>query len=94
MTIVLNLVALITWATLAVIFNKWWLALFAILFWSTVRRSYIYCDGCGEKGPTANSVDEARAKAYGEGWISDVHEGKTLDYCPKCAKMYYRRDKK
>lgn len=87
MTIVLNLAALITWSALAVIFNKWWIALFAILFW-TVRRSYIYCDGCGEKSPTANSANESRAKAHGEGWISCTHEGKTLDYCPKCAKKY------
>lgn len=90
MIIILNLAALITWGALAVIFDKWWLALFAILFWTTVKRCYIYCDGCGEKGPTANSVDEARAKAHGEGWISGTHEGKTLDYCPKCREKYQR----
>lgn len=82
-----NLAALITWAALAVIFNKWWIALFAIFFW-TVRRSYIYCDGCGEKGPTANNVHEARAKAHGEGWTSEIREGKTWDYCPKCMKKF------
>ena len=85
MTIVLNLAALITWSALAVIFDKWWLALFAILFW-TIHRSYVYCDVCGKRGPTANNANEARAKAHGKGWISDIREGKTLDYCPECAK--------
>lgn len=90
MVIILNIVSLVTWATLAVIFNKWWIALFAIIFFMTVNNSHIYCDGCGKKGPTANSVNEARAKAHGEGWITSTHEGKTLDYCPKCAIKKYK----
>lgn len=88
MAFILNIVSIITWAALAVTFNKWWIALFAILFLTTIRSSHIYCDGCGENGPTADSVGKARAKAHGEGWISEIREGKTLDYCPKCVKKY------
>ena len=34
--VIKNSIAVLTWATLAVVFNKWWIALFAILFLSSL----------------------------------------------------------
>lgn len=36
MTIVKNIVALICFTILAIVFNKWWIVLFSLLFWSYI----------------------------------------------------------
>ena len=79
-----NIVCVICWTILSIVFNKWWIALFAILFMSccTVKRYYRYCDGCGKLSPYADSYNEAIEKAKESGWmhIEELNE----DYCPKC----------
>lgn len=83
-----NIVAIIAWIALAILFDKWWIALFALLFLSSIKtetknRSYRVCDGCGKHGPYANSYNEALDKAKEAGWIHYVDSNK--DYCPECA---------
>ena len=53
-----NSVAIIAWAALAIVFNKWWIALFGILFISdleTKYKNYKVCDKCGKHSPYADS---------------------------------------
>lgn len=81
-----NIVAVLSWATLAILFNKWWVALFALLFVSNIEtkfKSYRICDGCGKHGPYANSYNEALDKAKEAGWVHYVDGAR--DYCPECA---------
>ena len=82
-----NSIVIIAWTALAIIFNKWWIALFAAIFVSgleTKYKSYRVCDRCGEHSPYANSHNEALNMAKEAGWLHIV-EG-NLDYCPDCRK--------
>lgn len=65
-----NIIAILAWVTLAILFNKWWIALFALLFVSSIEtkfKSYRVCDGCGKHSPYANSYNEALDKAKKQG---------------------------
>ena len=80
-----NSISLLVWATLAVVFNKWWIALFSALFISGVQtkyKTYRVCDGCGKHSPYADDYNEALEKAKESGWIHYVDGNK--DYCPEC----------
>ena len=80
-----NIIVILIWGALAVLFDKWWIALFALLFVSdisTKTNSYRVCDGCGKHSPYANSYNEALDKAKEAGWIHYVDGNR--DYCPEC----------
>lgn len=82
-----NCIAILAWTALAIIFHKWWIALFAALFLSDIQtkhKSYRVCDKCGAHGPYADSYNEALEAAKRAGWLH-VAEG-NLDYCPECRK--------
>lgn len=81
-----NIIVIVAWTALAILFDKWWIALFALLFLndiSTKTKSYRICDGCGKHGPYANSYNEALDKAKEAGWVHYVAGAR--DYCPECA---------
>ena len=85
-----NSICIICWTALAIIFNKWWIALFAGLFISSlqgehVKQYYRICDKCGKYSPYADSHNEALDKAKEAGWIHYVDGNK--DYCPECQKL-------
>jgi hypothetical protein len=80
-----NSICVICWTALAIIFHKWWIALFGVLFltsFSTKHKYSRFCDGCGKQSPYADSYNEALDKAKAAGWIHDVARNK--DYCPGC----------
>ena len=80
-----NIIAILAWVALAILFNKWWIALFALLFVSGIEtkfKSYRVCDGCGKHSPYANSYNEALDKAKEAGWVHYVNGNR--DYCPEC----------
>lgn len=82
-----NSIDILAWVALAIVFNKWWIALFAILFISglqTKYQQYRVCDKCGKHSPSADSYNEALDKAKAEGWLH-IAEG-NKDYCPDCRK--------
>lgn len=82
-----NSICVICWTALAVVFHKWWIAFFALLFMSNVQtkyRNYRVCDKCGMHSPYADSYNEALAAAIDAGWLH-VAEG-NKDYCPDCRK--------
>lgn len=80
-----NSICVICWTALAIIFNKWWIALFGLLFLSgisTKHKSYRICDKCGKHSEYADSYNEALDKAKTAGWVHYVEGNK--DYCPDC----------
>ena len=80
-----NIIVVLICGALAVLFDKWWIALFAILFISYIKvedKNYRICDGCGKHSPYANSYNKALDKAKEAGWIHYVDGNK--DYCPEC----------
>lgn len=83
--VVKNVIALICFTVLAIVFHKWWIILFALLFMSSVETKHNFhrvCDGCGKHSPYADNYNEALDKAKSEGWthIADTNK----DYCPQC----------
>lgn len=80
-----NSICVICWTILAIVFNKWWIALFGALFLSglqTSHKSYRVCDKCGKHSPYADNYNEALEKAKEAGWVHYVDGNK--DYCPDC----------
>jgi len=83
-----NSICVICWTVLAIVFDKWWIALFGILFLSSLTTSvskYRICDKCGKHSPYANSHNEALNKAKEAGWVHYVDGDK--DYCPDCQEI-------
>ena len=81
-----NIIAILAWTVLAILFNKWWVALFSLLFISSIKtetKNYRICDGCGKHSPYASSYNEALDKAKEVGWVHYVDGNR--DYCPECA---------
>ena len=84
-----NSICVICWTALAIIFHKWWIAIFAALFLTSIEtkhKSYRVCDGCGKHSPYADNYNEALEKAKAVGWIHYVDGNK--DYCPECKMMF------
>lgn len=80
-----NMISVVCFTLLAMGFNRWWIALFAILFLTfpkTVKQHYRVCNRCGKHSPYADSHNEALDKAKAAGWIHHVDGDK--DYCPEC----------
>jgi len=87
-----NSVCVICWTGLAIWFNHWWIALFAILFMSTLTTKgnsgpyRYYCDHCGKYSPEGVSRDEAEQRRIEAGWIRRKVNDKWEDICPECQK--------
>lgn len=82
-----NSISVICWVVLAIVFNKWWVALFGLLFVSgftteVKHRYFRVCDKCGKRSPYADNYNEALDKAKESGWIHYADGNK--DYCPDC----------
>lgn len=87
-----NSVNIICWVVLAIVFNKWWIALFAGLFVSWFQTSekkyYRVCDNCGRHSPYVNTYNEAIEAAEKEGWVHIPKDD--TDYCPHCQRIMER----
>ena len=82
-----NSIVVIAWTILAILFGKWWIALFGLLFLSGLsigHRYYRVCDKCGKHSEHADSYNEALDKAKVAGW-KHCEDG-NKDYCPDCQK--------
>lgn len=89
-----NAITITCFTILALVFGKWWIALFSLLFMSTVKSSaknYRICDGCGRHSPYADSHNEALEKAAAEGWITRRNGDNWEDFCPECRKKMEER---
>lgn len=82
-----NIVAVISFVVLAILFNHWWIALFSLLFLTsqnTIIKRRRKCDMCGAYSEGAETIEEAIKKAEKAGWIHIAKGDK--DYCPECRK--------
>lgn len=84
---VVNIIVMASFVALAIFFGKWWIALFAALFFAwpkdqTVKKYYRICDGCGKHSEYTDSYNDALDKAKTAGWIHFADTNK--DYCPEC----------
>lgn len=80
-----NSICVICWTALAIIFNKWWIALFGALFltsYESAPKYYRICDFCGKRSPSARDYNDALDKAKAAGWVHFVDGNK--DCCPCC----------
>ena len=82
-----NSICVICWIALAMVFDRWWIALFSLLFISSIEMSpkTYYCrscDKCGEHSEYAETPEKALEKATKAGWVH--YEDENKDYCPKC----------
>lgn len=86
-----NAVVMICWTVLAIIFGRWWIALFAALFMVSIKNQQgirIRCDLCGVCGPTCEDADKARLMAQKSGWLCIIEDDTHKDYCPNCRAKY------
>lgn len=82
-----NSICMICWTVLAVIFNKWWIALFGLLFMSScksIQGHYRICNKCGKHSEYAATAEEALKKAEAAGWVH--YHSTNTDFCPECYK--------
>ena len=79
-----NSICVICWTALAIVFDKWWIALFALLFMTSTQatRYFRRCDRCGKHGEYADTPERALEKALKAGWVHCEDGNK--DYCPDC----------
>lgn len=85
--VVNNIICVVCFSTLAILFDKWWIALFAFLFFAiptpkSVMKHYRVCDVCGKQSAYADTYDDALRKAAEDGWVH-INDG-NKDYCPNC----------
>lgn len=84
-----NSIYVICWTILAVVFHKWWIALFAALFVSSLEtkslhRYFRICDKCGKRSPDADDYNGAIDKAKAAGWVVRKTPDGWDDRCPDC----------
>ncbi len=85
LVVIANIISVICWTILAIVFGHWWIALFSLLFLShtePVHKYYQVCDKCGAISPYADTQEKAIELAEKHGW---KHYNVTNeDFCPKC----------
>lgn len=85
--IIYNIVCIICFTILAVLFNRWWVALFVLLclnYPKLVTKHCRVCDICGKKSTGADTPEQALSNAINDGWLHIVDGNK--DFCPICRK--------
>ena len=76
------------WVALAMVFDRWWIALFSLLFTSSIKFRpvtwhYRVCDKCGVYSEHATTPEAALENALKAGWTHCKDKNK--DYCPHCS---------
>ena len=90
--LVSNMFVLAAFICLAIIFGKWWIALFSAFFFDKVKITRrMWCDGCGEVIYGA-SLQELSNEAKRRGWKKIKHDGQFLDACPNCYEAMLKKE--
>ena len=80
-----NVVALICWTVIAIVFDTQWLVFFSFLFMNNVIVGYdVICDKCGKHSPAGRTFDDALKKAQKLGWNRRKAGDDWEDFCPDC----------
>ena len=94
---VYNIITMLCFTSLAIMFDKWWIVLLAILLMRTERRQLVIggydriCDGCGKRSPVAKTKEESIQKAAKLGWVTVSIGENEMDYCPECRKKHWHK---
>jgi hypothetical protein len=93
-----NSICVICWTILAIVFDKWGIALIGGLFLSSfttqpIHRYYRICDHCGKHSEYADTPENATKKAQEAGWIIRKVGDKWDDRCPDCQRINLRKEK-
>lgn len=86
-----NSVVVMCWTSLAVFFGKWWIALFGVLFLSSIKTESArtcYCDQCGQQLPFSGTFEELVKAKQAAGWVRRKNGEKWEDICPQCQRGY------
>lgn len=82
-----NIIVLLIFLALAIIFKHWWIILLSILFMSslstTAHKYARICDSCGVYSTYMDTPGEALDRAIKDGWTH--YNEDNIDYCPSCA---------
>lgn len=91
--LIYNAINIICFTILAILFNTWWIVLFALLFLLIPRSSFTQqrfrvCDGCGRWSESGKTAEEAIERAEKYGWLY-IKDG-DKDFCPDCLNQIRR----
>lgn len=93
--IIYNIIMVLSFTGMAIWFNKWWIALLALLFmaWPTraLSKKFRVCDCCGRYSESGETPEDAIKNAERCGWIHIEETNK--DFCPDCKDKIYTRFK-
>ena len=89
-----NVIVLLVFLALAIVFKHWWIILFSVFFMSSlstnVHKYYRICDSCGTYSAPMDTYDKALDRAIKDGWTH--YDEDNLDYCPKCYSKMSKED--
>lgn len=82
-----NIFNLFIFGAVAIVFEKWWIILFALLFvllpvTTAKNKKFRICDGCGRYSESGETDTEAIIRAEKCGWTHIKETNK--DFCPEC----------
>lgn len=85
--LIYNILNLVCFTLLAIVFDKWWIILLALLFLCVPSskfkgQRFRVCDSCGRWSESGATDTEAIIRAEKCGWIH-IEEG-NKDFCPEC----------
>ena len=88
--LIYNAINLICFTILAILFNKLWIVLFAVLFLMIPGakfkgKCWRTCDGCGRWSESGETATEAIMRAEKCGWLHINSTDK--DFCTDCLKI-------
>ena len=94
--LIYNAINIICFALLAILFNKWWIVLFAALFLMIPKSSFAQqrfrvCDSCGRWSESGKTIEEAIERAEQCGWLH-IEDG-DKDFCPDCLNKIRRNNR-
>ena len=93
--VIKNCICTIAWTALAFHFDKWWIALFALLFVTTpgmMQIHYRSCDGCGKRSPGSDDYNKTLDLAAKAGWLHRKNGDIFEDFCPDCRKKLEEKE--
>lgn len=82
-----NIFNLLVFGAVAIVFEKWWIVLFALLFVllpakTGKSKKCRICDSCGRHSESGETDTEAIIRAEKCGWVHIKETNK--DFCPEC----------
>ena len=93
--LIYNTINIICFTVIAILFAKWWIILFALLFLLVPKSSFAQqrfrvCDCCDRWSESGKTAEEAIDRAEKCGWLH-IEDG-NKDFCPDCLNQIRRNE--